>query len=105
MSTQPLGSVLVVGDCGFVGHSIVSKLVNEPNCSTSVISRYPSHPHACDITDIEGLQTILHQIQPQIILHTASPDFYQDEIDGKLYIKSMWLAHTIFSTLQDGPSL
>ena len=91
MSTQPLGSVLVVGGCGFVGYSIVSKLVNEPNCSVSVISRNLSHPrvvgasyHRCDITDIQGLRTLIQQIQPQILLHTASPQFYQDEVDEKL---------------------
>ena len=65
MSTvEPLGSVLqvVVGGCGFLGYQIVSRLVNEPNCSVSVLSRNPSHPrllgvsyHACDITAIESL--------------------------------------------------
>ena len=91
MSTEPLGSVLVVGGCGFLGYSIVSKLVNEPNCSVSVFSRNPSDPrvvgvsyYACDVTDIEGLRTLLHQIQPQTILHTASPHFYQDEVDENL---------------------
>ena len=91
MSTRPLGSVLVVGGCGFVGYSIVSKLVNEPNCSVSVISRNPSQPrvvgvsyNACNITDIQGLRTLIQQIQPQIILYTASPHFYQIEVDGKL---------------------
>ncbi|KAK0514253.1 hypothetical protein JMJ35_002870 [Cladonia borealis] len=91
MSTQQLGSVLVVGGCGFVGYSIVSKLVNEPNCSVSVISRNPRHPrvvgvsyNACDITDIQGLRTLIQQIQPQIILRMASPHFYQDKVDEKL---------------------
>ena len=91
MSTQPLDSVLVVGGCGFVGYSIVSKLVNEPNCSVSVVSRNPRHPrvvgvsyNACDVTDIQGLRTLIQQIQPQILLHTASLQFYQDEVDEKL---------------------
>ena len=91
MSIGTLGSVLVVGGCGFLGYSIVSKLVNEPNCSVSVLSRNPSYPrvagvsyHACDITDKKVLRTLLHQIQPQIILHTASPHFYQDIVDENL---------------------
>ena len=91
MSTKPLRSVLVVRGCGFLGYSIVSKLVIEPHCSTSVISRNPTHPrvagvsyYSCDITDIEGLRILLDQIRPQIILHTASPHFYQDEVDEDL---------------------
>ena len=91
MASEPLGSVLVVGGCGFLGYRVVSVLVNEPNCSVSVLSRNPSHSHvagvsyhACDITDINSLQSLLLEIQPRIILNTASPIFYKDKVDDAL---------------------
>ncbi len=91
MVSEPLSSVLVVGGCGFVGHEIVSKLVDEPNCSVSVLSRNPGQPraagvsyYACDITEFDALRQLLRKIQPQILIHTASPIFYEDKIDSTL---------------------
>lgn len=91
MVFEPLSSVLVVGGCGFLGHEIVSKLVDEPNCSVSVLSRNPGQPrvagvsyYACDITELDALRQLLHKIQPQIIIHTASPIFFEDKVDSAL---------------------
>lgn len=82
-SQQPLGIVLVVGGCGFLGHHIVRALVNNPACSAvAVISRNPTQnliPQAayyvCDITDDSALLSILATIQPKIIITTAAPLF------------------------------
>ncbi|KAM0802923.1 C-3 sterol dehydrogenase/C-4 decarboxylase family protein [Usnea florida] len=91
MASVPLSSVLVVGGCGFLGYEIVATLVNEPNCSVSVLSRNPGQPrvagvsyHACDITDIDALRAIVLEIRPQTIIHTASPVYYEDEINNAL---------------------
>ncbi len=91
MLSEPLGSVLVVGGCGFLGYQIVSLLVNEPNCSVSVLSRNPGKQrvagvsyYACDVTEIDSLRPLLLEIRPRIILYTASPNFYEDEVDKAL---------------------
>ena len=91
MAFEPLGSVLVVGGCGFLGYEIVSVLANEPSCSVSVISRNPQQPrvdgvsyYACDVTKIDSLQPLLLKIQPRVIFNTASPIFYEDKINHHL---------------------
>lgn len=54
----------------------------------SVLSRNPDKPrvagasyYACDISDINSLRKTLLAIRPRIILHTASPIFYEDKIN------------------------
>lgn len=91
MAATPLGSVLVVGGCGFLGYQVVSVLVKEPNCSVSVLSRNPDQPritgvsyYACDITEINSLRPLLLELQPRIIINTASPMFYEDKVDKAL---------------------
>lgn len=91
MTTTSLGSVLVVGGCGFLGHQVVSMLMQEPNCTVSVLSRNPSHSriigvsyHACDVTDIKCLRPLLLELQPRVIINTASPMFYGDKVDVSL---------------------
>ena len=91
MASELLGSVLVVGGCGFLGYELVSMLVKEPNCSVSVISRNPDQPriagvsyYACDISKADSLRPLLLEIQPQVIFHTASPVFYEDNNENTL---------------------
>lgn len=80
-SQQPLGIVLVVGGCGFLGHHIVRALLDSRACSAvAVISRTPTRNlipqaayYACDITSKSALLSILATIQPKIIITTASP--------------------------------
>jgi len=88
MTDQSLGSVLVVGGCGLLGHEIVCLLIKNSNCIVSVVSRDPREPrvdgvtyHACDISDFDSLEALLHKIQPQIIINTASPIFFQDNVE------------------------
>ena len=91
MATELRGSVLVVGGCGFLEYQIVSTLVNEPDCSISVLSRNSNHPriacvsyHACDVTEIERLRILILQIQPRSIFLTVSPQFYEDIVNENL---------------------
>jgi sterol-4alpha-carboxylate 3-dehydrogenase (decarboxylating) len=76
-----LGSVLIVGGCGFLGHHIVSRLVDSHPLEISVLdldtkrNRFPRVAyHDIDITSRPAVQSILQQIKPQTIIHTASPN-------------------------------
>ncbi|MCJ1432717.1 hypothetical protein MMC27_002074 [Xylographa pallens] len=78
---QPLGAVLVIGGCGFLGHHIVSQLLEEdPTAQVSVLdlhtdrNRLPSVDYYDgNITSKLDVQSILQKVQPQSIIHTASP--------------------------------
>ncbi len=91
MAAATLGSVLVIGGCGFLGHQIVTLLTKEPDCTVFAVSRNPGQPRiadvsyfACDITDINSLRSLLAELQPRIIINTASPLFYEDKVDKAL---------------------
>lgn len=78
MSSE-LGSVLVIGGCGFLGHHIVSRLL-ENNAKVSVLdlrttrNRIPSVSYYDgDITSAAAVQSVLENVKPQVIIHTASP--------------------------------
>ena len=78
-----LGSVMVIGGCGFLGHHVVRVLLRDYNCSVSVIdlrcirNRRPESDgvsyHEADITDAAKLESIFTQIKPDVVVHTASP--------------------------------
>ena len=78
---QALGTVLVVGGCGFLGFHIIRLLLQDPDCGPIVaVSRHPNHNlhehvtyRACDVTDSVALQSLLREIKPKVIIHTASP--------------------------------
>ena len=80
-STDYLGSVLIVGGCGFVGFHIVRHFLLEESCTAvSVLSRNPNSNrlpnvsyHAGDISDLAGLRALISKIRPSVIIHTASP--------------------------------
>lgn len=88
-ANKPLGSVLVVGGCGFVGFHIVRRLLEDQSCSSvAVLSRNPSSNrlagvtyHAGDITSPETIQSLLAEIQPTIIIHSASPISFPNNAD------------------------
>ncbi|MCJ1289620.1 hypothetical protein MMC34_001153 [Xylographa carneopallida] len=78
---QPFGAVLVIGGCGFLGHHIVSQLLEEdPTAQVSVLdlhtdrNRLPSVDYYDgDITSKVDVHFVLQRVRPQSIIHTASP--------------------------------
>ncbi|KAK8058503.1 hypothetical protein PG994_008951 [Apiospora phragmitis] len=85
-----LGSVLVVGGCGFLGYHLVSHLLQDPECAGPVYvldRRIDDGPntnrHASDdsgvtylegsITDAALVAAVLAQTRPRVIFHAASP--------------------------------
>ncbi|KAL8940947.1 MAG: hypothetical protein Q9216_002516 [Gyalolechia sp. 2 TL-2023] len=77
-----LGSVLVVGGCGFLGHHIVRQLLDAYTCTVSVLdlrttnNRFPGVTyHTGDITSLDSLRPIFSSVRPTVIIHTASPAF------------------------------
>jgi hypothetical protein len=80
-SQTPFGSVLVTGGCGFIGHHIVSKLLDsEPTCQLSVLdadvdrNQFPGVAYyKCDISSKDQVQHALQKVKPQVIFHTECP--------------------------------
>ena len=85
--TQQLGSVLVIGGCGFLGAHVVRKFLDVPSVkSVHVFSRDPTKSclptveyHAGDIRDIDALRSLLAKIKPQIIVHLSYPGYTAKE--------------------------
>lgn len=78
---RAFGSVLVIGGCGYLGSALVQDL--RASRSTSSISiadirlsptRLPNVAyHELDICSQNAVSTLLNQIRPNVIFHTASP--------------------------------
>lgn len=92
MATTPaqpsLGKVMVIGGCGFLGHHVVNLLVRDylpkkTAASVSVVdlrcdrNRQPDAAgvqyYEADITDAERMTAVLKEVQPDVVVHTASP--------------------------------
>ena len=83
-----LGSVLVIGGCGFLGHHIVRELLADDSCtSVSVMSRsgMPEQNHFDDVNYIKGditnqqdVERVLQTVKPKVVFNTASPVAYAD---------------------------
>ncbi|MCJ1386214.1 erg26, C-3 sterol dehydrogenase [Xylographa soralifera] len=95
-STSSLGTVLVVGGCGFVGHHVVRALLADRSSCTSihVLSRSPNQNqfadasyHACDIASFASVSTLFSTIKPTTVIHTASPTVYNAGKDPALFTK------------------
>lgn len=92
---KSLGSVLVIGGCGFLGHHIVSQLLEHYDAKVSVLdlrtnlNRFDSVAYYdADITSESAVKDILANVKPAVIIHTASPNFTSDEGKNKpLYKK------------------
>ncbi|MCJ1244533.1 erg26, C-3 sterol dehydrogenase [Trapelia coarctata] len=93
-STAPsvsLGSVLVVGGCGFLRFHIVRFLLEDPDCaSVAVLSCNPTRNrldgvsyHSGDITSKETLRALVAEIKPQAIIHAASPTAFGPSVSPK----------------------
>jgi len=73
--------VLVVGGCGFVGYHIVNAFIQDSTWSSvHVMSRNPSRNHvegaqyhSGSLTSLEQLRSRLAEIQPSLVINTASP--------------------------------
>ena len=80
MESIPLGSVLVIGGCGFLGHHIVQQLVSESSTTVSVLDLRTTRNRVSgvtyydgDITSESSVRDVLAKAKPQVIIHTASP--------------------------------
>ncbi|KAL8806874.1 MAG: hypothetical protein Q9223_004717 [Gallowayella weberi] len=72
-------SVLVVGGCGFLGHHIVTQLL-ENNAHVSVLDYKLDRNridnviyHSANISIKADVERIINAVRPQVIIHTASP--------------------------------
>ncbi|KAI9657193.1 MAG: erg26, C-3 sterol dehydrogenase [Trizodia sp. TS-e1964] len=84
IAKEPLGSVLVVGGCGFLGHHIVEQLHKSSGCLVSVIdlqttrNRFPNvNYYNADITVSSSVCSVFEKVRPDVIIHTASPVLMQ----------------------------
>ncbi|KAK5658000.1 hypothetical protein OQA88_2554 [Cercophora sp. LCS_1] len=90
-----LGSVVVVGGCGFLGHHIVRELLDDPTVtSVTVMSRTPtknlhSSPIltyiAGDITSPSDVSHLITTTKPNVVINTASPVAYLDHLHAPDY--------------------
>lgn len=82
-SKKPLGNVLVIGGCGFLGSNIVSLIVSSYTSKLSVLDLHTSRnrrPESDkvsyfdgDITDLSSILPVFQKIKPDVVIHTASP--------------------------------
>ncbi|KAF4555364.1 3-beta hydroxysteroid dehydrogenase-like protein 1 [Elsinoe fawcettii] len=81
--TKSLGTVLITGGCGFVGHKL-ARLLKDRSAYTSlnIVDLRPSATplekvdyHFGDITDYSAMKTIFEKVRPTVVMHTASPHF------------------------------
>lgn len=93
---KSLGSVLVIGGCGFLGHHIVNQLLSSYSAQISVLdlrcdrNRTPSVSyHSADITSASDVRDILQKVRPSVIIHTASPTFTNSEGSNRALYKKV----------------
>ncbi|KAI9676545.1 MAG: erg26, C-3 sterol dehydrogenase [Caeruleum heppii] len=97
-SAHNLGSVLVVGGCGFLGHHIVKQLSSSKThrCTSLAVldlhtdrNRLPAAAkvqyHNGDITSADSLAPIFESVRPDVVIHTASPVLM--ELDKEIMYK------------------
>ena len=78
---RSLGSVLVVGGCGFLGSRIVRQLLKSHNTTPLAVVdidtnrvRLPNVSyHDLDISSREDVESIFRQLRPNTVFHTAAP--------------------------------
>ncbi|KAI9751657.1 MAG: hypothetical protein M4579_005962 [Chaenotheca gracillima] len=79
-----LGSVLVVGGCGFLGHHIVNLLHTSHSADQITVldlhttrNRLPETSKVqyidADITSASSIRPVFERVKPNVVIHTASP--------------------------------
>ncbi len=78
-----LGSVMVIGGCGFLGHHVVNLLLRDYDAAVTVVDlkctrhRRPDADGVryveADISDAAALGAAFEQAPPDVVIHTASP--------------------------------
>jgi sterol-4alpha-carboxylate 3-dehydrogenase (decarboxylating) len=96
-SPTALGSVLVLGGCGFLGHHLVQKLLEADDVSHVTVfdvnissqRREGARYIAGSINSREDLMNALQEAKPQVVFHTISPPaigaetlFHKVNVDG-----------------------
>lgn len=111
---NPLGSVLVIGGCGFIGFHVVDALLQQPDCtSITVVSRNPDRNRlngvsyvAGDITDKKTLLRIVKDVRPQVVFDLASPRANDSTVPpAEHYATTIEGTKTLVSCLQATPSV
>ncbi|KAG0647993.1 Sterol-4-alpha-carboxylate 3-decarboxylating [Hyphodiscus hymeniophilus] len=79
----PLGNVLVIGGCGFLGHHLVDLILESYKASVSVLDLYTTRNrrpdsdgvsyYNGDITDLSSILPVFEKTKPDVVIHTASP--------------------------------
>jgi sterol-4alpha-carboxylate 3-dehydrogenase (decarboxylating) len=79
----PLGNILVIGGCGFLGHHIVDLIHESYTASISVLdlhttrNRRPDSDGVAyyngDITTVSSILPVFEKAKPDVVIHTASP--------------------------------
>lgn len=82
-ANSPLGNVLVIGGCGFLGSHIVTLLLSSYKCKITVVDLYTTRNRRPDsdnvtyvdgdISDLSALTVIFAKAKPDVVIHTASP--------------------------------
>ncbi|KAL8709276.1 MAG: hypothetical protein Q9220_006019 [cf. Caloplaca sp. 1 TL-2023] len=82
--TRSLGTVVVIGGCGFLGSHIATQLLLSYNCTLHIIDLHEPRPgtrkknaiyHTGDITSYPSVLSLFQSIKPDVVIHTASPAF------------------------------
>ncbi|GJC92274.1 3-beta hydroxysteroid dehydrogenase/isomerase [Colletotrichum higginsianum] len=88
-----LGKVLVIGGNGFLGHHVVNQLLAGDRwavAAVDVIDLRCGHNrharasyHEADITDTDKVKSIIENVKPDVVIHTASPAVQGDNAVAK----------------------
>ena len=91
-----LGKVLVIGGNGFLGHHIVSKLLQEWDAQVMAADLRCSRNrfdgasyHEVNIIDAEALLSLFQTLKPDLVIHTASPTAQGDDAVARDLFKTV----------------